>query len=78
MNTDNKPLYDNLSKLGIPIIQTRSQTIKNLTNFSKRFNNATTSHAGIYFIQCKNCNKHYIGETQRKPNFAMNAYMYYN
>ena len=38
---------------------------KNLTNLTKRTNNETTSHAGIYYIPCKDCNKHYIGETQR-------------
>ena len=43
-------LYDKLTKLGIPIIQTTSQTIKNLTN--KRTNNKTTSHAGVYSIPC--------------------------
>ena len=41
------------------------QTIKKLTNISKRTNNETTSHAGIYSIPCKGCNKHYISETQR-------------
>ena len=64
-NTHNITLYDKLNKLGIPIIQTTSQTIKNITNITKRTNNETTSHAGIYSIPCKDCNKHYIGETQR-------------
>ena len=45
-------------------IQTTSQTIKNLTNISKQTNNETTSHAGIYSIPRKDCNKHYIGKTQ--------------
>ena len=63
-NTHHITLNEKLSKLGIPIIQTISQTIKSLTNISKRSNNETTSHAGIYSIPSKNCNKHYIGETQ--------------
>ena len=58
-------LYDKLTKLGIPIIQTTSQTIKNLKIITKRTNNETTSHAGIYSIPCKDCNKHYIVETLR-------------
>ena len=57
-------LYDKLTKLGISITQTTSQTIRNLTNI-KRTNKETTSHAAIYSIPCKDCNKHYIGETQR-------------
>ena len=47
------------------MIQTSSQTIKNLTNISKRTNKETTSHTGMYSILCKDCNKHDIGETQR-------------
>ena len=61
--THNKSLYDKLTKLGIPIIQTTSKTIRNHTNISKCTNNITTSHAGIYSIPCKDCDKHYIGET---------------
>ena len=49
-NTHNKPLYDKL---------------KNLTKSSKRSNYATNSHAGIYSIPWKDCDKHHIGETQR-------------
>ena len=64
-NTHNKPLYGKLTKLGIPIIQTTPQTIKNLTSISKCTNNITTSHAGIYSIPCKDCDKYYIGEIQR-------------
>ena len=45
-------------------MQTLSKKIKNLRNISKRTNNETTSHAGIYSISCKDCNKHFIGETQ--------------
>ena len=56
--------YDKLTKLEIPIIQTTSQTIKNFTNITKQTNNETTSHTGIYFIPCKDCNKYYICETQ--------------
>ena len=56
----NITLYNKLTKLGIPIIQTTPQTIKNLTNITKRTNNGTTSHAG-YILHL---NKHYIGETQ--------------
>ena len=33
-NIYKKPFHDKLTKLGIPIIQTTSQTIKNLTNIS--------------------------------------------
>ena len=40
-NTHNKPRYDKLIKLGIPIIQTTSQTIKNLTNISKQTKHVT-------------------------------------
>ena len=50
-NTHNKPLYDKLTKLGIPIIQTTTQTIKNLTKMLKRINNLSTSHADIYSIR---------------------------
>ena len=64
-NTYNKPPFDKLNKLEITVLQTTSQTIKNLTNISKQTNNPTTSHAGIYSIPCKDCNKHYICETQR-------------
>ena len=32
------------------------------TNMSKRTDNATTSHAGIYSIPCKDCDKYYISE----------------
>ena len=52
-----KPLYDKLTKLRIPIIQTKSQTIKNLTKIFKQTNNTTTSHEDIYSIPCKDCNK---------------------
>ena len=58
-------LYDKLTKLGIPIIKSSTQTIKILPNISKRTNNETTSHAGIYYISYKDCNRHYISETQR-------------
>ena len=58
-------LYDKLTKFGIPIVQTTSQAIKNLTNILKWTNNETTSNPGIYFIPCKDCYKHYIGENQR-------------
>ena len=64
-NTHNKSLYEKLIKLGIPIIKTISQTIKDLINILKQTNNAITSHAGIYSIPCKDCNKHYIGITQK-------------
>ena len=64
-NTHNITLYDKLTKLGIPILQTTSQTIKNPTNIIKRTHNETPSHAGIYSIACKDCNKHYISENQR-------------
>ena len=57
-------LYDKLTKFGIPIIQTTSQTIKNLTNITKWTKSETTFHAGIYSIPFKDCNKHYTGETQ--------------
>ena len=60
-----KSLNDKLTKLGIPIIQTAPQTIKHLTNISKRINSVTTSDTGIYSISCKDCDKHYIVETQR-------------
>ena len=43
---------------------TNSSQNKNLSHISKRTNNATTSHASIYSIPYKDCNKHYIGETQ--------------
>ena len=49
-NTHNRPLYEKLTKLGIPIIQTTLQAIKYLTNISKHTNNITTSHAGNYSI----------------------------
>ena len=45
-------------------MQITSQTIKNLTNISKHTNNVTTSHTGIYSIPYKDCDKHYISETQ--------------
>ena len=59
-----KLLYYKLNKLGLLIIRTTSQTIKNLTSISKHTNNVTTSQAGIYSIPCKNSDKHYIGQTQ--------------
>ena len=31
----------------------------------KLTNNETTFHEDIYSIPCKDCNKHYIGETER-------------
>ena len=64
INTHNVTLYYKLTLLGIPITQTTSQTIKNLTEITKLTNNETTSHASIFFIPCKDCNKHYIGESQ--------------
>ena len=63
-STHNIALFDKLIKLGTPIIQTTPQTIKNLTNITKGTNKKTTTHAGIYSILCKDCNKHYIGEIQ--------------
>ena len=63
-NIHNKPFNDIFTKLGILIIKTISQTIKNPTNISKRTNDIITSHVGIYSIPC-NCDKYYIGETQR-------------
>ena len=45
--THNITLCNKLTKLGIPIIQTTAQTIKNLTNIRKRTSNETTSHADI-------------------------------
>ena len=65
LNIYNKLFYDKLTKLGIPIKQTTSQTIKNFTNISKSINNITTSHAGIYSIPCNDYDKYYIGETHR-------------
>ena len=62
-NPYNTPLYDKLTKLGILIISTTSQTIKSLTNISKCTNNITTSHAGICSILCKDCDEYYIAET---------------
>ena len=53
-------LFDELIKLGILIIQTTSQTIKNFTNILKRTNNITTFHIGIYAIPCNDCDKYYI------------------
>ena len=44
---------------------TTQQTIKNLTNITKRTNNEPTFHARRNSIPCKDCNKHYIGETLR-------------
>ena len=41
----------------LSIIQTTSQTIKNLTYILKRTNKATTSQADIYSTPCKNRNK---------------------
>ena len=63
-NTPNITLYYKLTKLGILIIQTISQTIKNLINITKWTSNEMTFHTGIYSIPCKDCNKHYISETQ--------------
>ena len=62
-NIHNEPFYDKLTKLGIPILQTTSQTIKNLANISKCTNSITTFHSGIYSITCNDYNKYYIGET---------------
>ena len=45
-------------------MKTTSQTIKNFTNISKRTNNLTTFHAGMYSILCNDCDKYYIDETQ--------------
>ena len=64
ISTHNKPIYDKLTKLGILIIQTTSQTIKNLTNIPNQTNNATTSHTGIYSIPSKDCYDHDISKTQ--------------
>ena len=64
LRVTHKPLYDKLSELGIPIIQTTSKTIKNLTKISKHTNNATISHADIYSILYKDCDKYYISKTQ--------------
>ena len=36
----------------------------NLSNMSKRIANINTSHAGLYSIPWKDCDKYYIGETQ--------------
>ena len=69
-NTHSITLYDKLTKLGIPIIQ----TIKNLTNITKWTINKTTSLAGIYSIPCKDCNKHNIGETQRNLEKRIHGY----
>ena len=46
------------------IRNTTSQTIKNLTNILKHNNNITTFHTGIYYLPCKDCDKHYISKTQ--------------
>ena len=62
-NTHYIALYDKITDLGIPIIQTTSQTIKDLTNIPIQTNIETTSHAGIYSIPCKDYNKHCIDET---------------
>ena len=58
-NKHNNLLDHKLTKLGIPIILTTSHQLL------KRTNNAIISHAGIYSIPCKDCDKHYIDETQR-------------
>ena len=63
-NIHNKPLYDKLTKLRIPIIQTTSQTITNFTYVFKYTNNITTFHASIYSILCNDCDKYYTGEAQ--------------
>ena len=47
---------------------------KTPTNITKRTNNETTSHTGKYSIPCKDCNKLYIGETQR--HIAKRIYEY--
>ena len=65
-------VYIYIYSLRISIIQTISQTIKDLTNITKRTNRETTSHADIYSITCKDCNKHYIGKTQRNQEKTIN------
>ena len=64
----------------MPVIQTTSRTIKNLTNIRKQTNNNTTSHVGIYSIPCKDCNKHYIGgnpmQSRKKNLQTIYIYIY--
>ena len=56
--------YNKLTKLGITIIQTTSQIIKDFTTICKWTSNIITSHTSIYFIPCNDCDKYYIGKTQ--------------
>ena len=65
-NTHNKPLCDKLTNIGIPIFETTSQTIKNVTNISKRSKNITISHAGIYFFAWKYYDRHYIDKKTKQ------------
>jgi len=54
----------NLNNLGIKTVSNSSKTIKSIIN-NKRNNTQTRSNAGVYTIQCLDCNKQYIGETSR-------------
>ena len=65
-HTKNTIIYNTLNKLRIPTTLSTSQTIRETLKKTRHLSQTPTSKAGIYTIPCDNCNKVYIGETQRE------------
>ena len=64
----NNPITDkinsNLKKIGIKTVTQSTKTVKNILQ-NKNNHKHTHSEAGVYTIDCLNCNKKYVGETSR-------------
>ena len=64
-------------KFNIRLINTKGKTLKNLVNVNRnstKSNEIKTQSGVVYKVDCKDCNKYYIGETGRTIQTRMNEH----